>query len=81
MITIDKGMPMPARTSDKKKWPWAEMAVGDSFFAAGYSLVQNQMGNPRFSVTNGRLKVPGSKWITRTVTENGIKGVRVWRIA
>jgi hypothetical protein len=66
-IQIEKGVPMPARN----KYPFAEMAVGDSFFVAGRSATEI-CGN----ISNARKKL-GFKFTTRTVEG----GVRVWRAA
>lgn len=79
-IKIDKGVPMPAAQG---KWPWHKMGVGDSFFAAGYALSGSRErpdGMRWFTVSAGERTVPGSKWSARTVTEKGVKGVRVWRV-
>ena len=73
---VGRGYPGPHKT----KWPWRSMKVGDSFFASGYTISRNYEGLPRFSALGGRQVVPGSAWITRTVTEKGIRGVRVWRV-
>ena len=67
MIKIDDGVPIP-----RSKYPWREMKVGQSFFtedpkvrAAGFEAGK-------------RLNL---KFVSRTVTENGIKGFRIWRTA
>ena len=82
-IKIDKGVPVPAAFTAKEKFPWLQMSVGDSFFAPNYAQAKHlrKNGEKPLSVTFPRTKVPGSKWVTRTVTENGIRGVRVWRVA
>ena len=82
-IKIDKGVPMPSAFAAKERFPWLEMAVGDSFFAPNYAQSKHMRknGEKTLSTTFPRTKVPGSKWVTRTVTENGIRGVRVWRVA
>lgn len=82
-IKVDKCVPVPAALSAKGKFPWLQMSVGDSFFAPNYVQAKHMRKNGEKTLTMAfpRTKVPGSKWVTRTVTENGIRGVRVWRVA
>ena len=77
-IEIDKGVPVPddAGTAGVKKYPWAEMADGDSFFVPvleGQTATQVQA-----SIVSSSRKV--CRRVTRTVTENGVLGVRAWRV-
>lgn len=70
-IKIDKGIPAP---KGPNKYPFPDMRVGDSFFAPI---------NPRHSgglTSNAKRIYPGTGWRSSRVTENGITGVRVWRI-
>lgn len=88
MVNVDKNIPLPARgvgavaAHGNSKWPWRKMKMGDSFFAAGYaqSTSQRKNGQLVISTTAGVSAIPGSKWATRLVTENGVRGVRVWRV-
>ena len=81
-VKIDKKIPMPVARRGQSKWPWHTMNPGDSFFAAGYiqSAHQKQANELQLNVASGKTAVPGSTWATRTVTENGLRGVRVWRL-
>jgi hypothetical protein len=73
-IKVEKTVPMPSRTGRGApcKYPWADMAVGDSFFVKGQ--------------TSARLYAAGQDWGDRrdppikfaTRTEND--GARIWRI-
>ena len=74
-IKIDKGIPMPeSRSSGTSTYPFEDMEVGDSFFAAGKTRPQmdNACGHWRkkkgwkFTIEGGR-------------TENDVIGARVWR--
>lgn len=73
-ITVDKGVPLPRPRASQSKYPWDEMAVGDSFFVphgdptviAGCASHQKRRGTGRFT--------------TRSLVENGVAGVRVWRM-
>lgn len=74
-IKIEKGVPIPApsRREYVSKYPWRRLEVGDSFFAADKLISSMGIDNMR--------KKSGFNFTARTVTENGVKGVRVWRIA
>ena len=72
--TIDKRKPIPKRKGggNTVKYPFREMAVGDSFFAPYRTTSQlvaaaSYYGPKRFSA--------------RKVTERGVPGARIWRIA
>lgn len=60
------------------KYPFDKMGVGDSFFVAG--AVGKDRDTLRSSASS-RGKRHGMKFTTRTVTEDGVKGVRIWRVA
>lgn len=68
MAKLEKGVPLPVRAARRRKYPWEEMAVGDSFVVpihARYGL----------SSTAKRL---GIRITTRKIDDNT---ARVWRIA
>lgn len=73
-IKIDKNVPMPPKPASRHIYPWDAMEVGDSFFAPDPKgeLVRAQ------SYPEGKKR--GVKFASRTVTENGVKGVRIWRV-
>lgn len=75
MTKIDKNVPLPKRSSGKKRTSvfW-EMEVGDSVF------LPNKKQNV---VTAGlyRLSTKGRKFATRIWEQDGQTGVRVWRTA
>jgi hypothetical protein len=75
MITIDKDKPMPNGFGVRGKYPFAELDVGHSFFVPGKTT-----SGISSSVANARTRMPGRKFVTNTVTENGVTGVRVWRV-
>ena len=69
-IHLDKGVPSPDR-HQRSKYPWDDMEVGDSFFAPG----------TKASSLNGAISMRRPKKFTRrTLVENGVKGIRVWRV-
>ena len=65
-ITIDKDVPLPLGRATK--YPFHEMKIGDSFFVPNVKAVGVHHYKPKL-------------FMRRTVIENGIKGVRVWRYA
>ena len=68
-ITIEKNIPMPARTRTSK-YPFDKLTVGDSFF------VQAKKGTLA-AAANSAAKRLGWKFSVRVVEG----GVRVWRVA
>jgi hypothetical protein len=75
-LVIESNIPIPPRgDGSRETYPFSKMAVGDSFFAPG-ATTQKLAGS--FSTQRRRY---GRKFSVRTLTENGVKGVRVWRVA
>jgi hypothetical protein len=75
-IPVDNGVPLPPALPGRgeSQYPWADLEVGDSFFAVGKTVYQ-------LSASLGRQRqIRGHTYTSRTVVENGKKGVRVWRI-
>lgn len=71
MIKIEKGIPIPPGAGGWRKYPLGEMEIGDSFFAPG-----RKAGD----ISGGFAYHKGKKFSARTCAENGVDGVRVWRI-
>ena len=72
-IKIDKGVPLPLATRGSGyRSPLWDMKPGDSVF---FTDRRNAVGN------FDPMKKAGWKVSQRKVTENGVTGVRVWRIA
>lgn len=69
-IVIEKNIPAPAITRTRT-YPFREMEIGDSFFVTATPVV-----NIHGCARRHRPK----KFICRTVTENGVRGIRVWRV-
>ncbi len=67
MVKIEKETPIPPRKGRPIKWPWKDLAVGDSFLMRGVKI--NHAG------TRTAAKRYGLKLTARTVEG----GVRVWR--
>lgn len=71
-IKIDKNFPPPF-SGKARKYPFRDMEIGDSFFA--------EIPVSRLSQAAHNNRQEGRKYTSRTVTENGVKGTRIWRIS
>ena len=72
MIKIQTNVPIPTQYNRICKYPWREMAVGDSFFVA----------YPTRAILSVKQQVKyNMKISSREVVENKIKGRRYWRVA
>lgn len=85
---IDKSVALPKRVralslGRKELYPWSHMRPGDSFFApniGAHSRDKRDGLKGKISPANAKRRYPGSEWAVRAVTENGVNGVRVWRV-
>ena len=68
-ISITKGLPTPHR--GRAKYPFRDMEVGDSFFVRGASVI---------GLHGCARRHRPKRFTCRTLVENGVAGVRVWRI-
>jgi len=71
MITVDKNIPKPEH--GLSIYPFAEMEVGDSFFAEDKTPNQLHNAGASWARTRGLAR----KWTARTVEG----GARIWRAA
>lgn len=84
-FTIDADIPMTSRNSHlldnpgrPRKYPFDKMQLGNSFFMAGDNAA-HLLGTAAASYA--KRNGPNRQFATRTVTENGILGGRVWCVA
>jgi hypothetical protein len=77
MIQVDKNIPIPILQGKQPIYPWKSLSPGDSFFVPG----KRSYGKDALPTTIGKKTFPGSTWTTRNIIENGVAGVRVWRIS
>lgn len=78
---IEKNIPLPARKfagGPSSKYPIGLLEPGDSVFIAEAKKAQQQ--NIRNLVAHYRKKNYPSHYATRKVKENGVEGIRVWRL-
>ena len=72
-IEYQMDVPMPESKRRNSVYPW-DMPVGASFFVAG-------MGHNTISGrAQYKTKTLGFKYSMHKVTEDGVTGIRVWRI-
>jgi hypothetical protein len=84
--TIEKAIPVPPakKPGPEAKFPWAQIQPGESFFVPGGRLSRrdSRRGTAKIvGCTTGYRLIKGSSWNKRAVTENGVNGVRVWRVS
>lgn len=75
-VKIDKGIPVPPKRGECP-YPFEEMEVGDSIFVA---TTKGKKANPLTSYCDWWGKKLKITFTVRTVEEDGVKGVRAWRI-
>jgi len=77
VIKIDKDVPLfspRSRGGKTAKYPFRSMVVGDSFFVGN---VNTRVFGPYVHTVGVRM---GASFTARVTTEDGVKGMRVWRI-
>ncbi len=67
-IGITKGLPTPHR--GRSKYPFRDMELGDSFFSPGGSVI---------GLHGCARRHRPMRFTCRSIVENGVPGVRVWR--
>jgi hypothetical protein len=74
-IKIDSNVAIPATRRGRTKYPFATMNVGDSFFSPEENARTAALQHAR----NANAKGSCVKFVTRSVTESGETGYRIWR--
>ena len=69
VIAITKGVPAPR--GRRAKYPFRDMEIGDSFFAPGSSVI---------GIHGCARRHRPMRFTCRSVVENGVSGIKVWRI-
>jgi hypothetical protein len=87
MIKVDRGIPIPARTVGRAgnkdgavcKYPWHVMEIGDSFIFPDKGNVTHAQ---RCASTHlvVRHRIARRRFTIRTITEDGRRVVRIWRV-
>ncbi|MDE1867439.1 MAG: hypothetical protein KGI08_06995 [Thaumarchaeota archaeon] len=71
---VEKDIPIPARRKRVKIYYWEKMEIGESKFFPGKTL-KSIVG------TYAPLRAEGFYFVARTVTEDSVEGIRVWRVS
>ena len=84
-IKIDKGVPIPKQTrrTPTFNYPFGEMDIGDSFFVTPDSqqTPEQLLARARHQYRNfAKQQDPEPKFTAKIAEENGVVGVRVWKI-
>jgi len=69
-IAITKGLPAPR--GRRAKYPFRDMEIGDSFFSPKSSVI---------GIHGCARRHRPMRFTCRSVVEDGVAGIRVWRIA
>ena len=69
-IAITKGLPAPR--GRRAKYPFRDMEIGDSFFSPGSSVI---------GIHGCARRHRPMRFTCRSVVEDGVAGIRVWRIS
>lgn len=78
-LKIDSDIPIPPpKRGPTPIAPWSQLQVGknNSVFLPG-----TKIRNVSSCAATWAYRHPGTYFTCRTITENGVKGVRVWRIS
>lgn len=73
---IQSNIPLPPASTTRRRWAFSDMAIGDSFFDTAHpKTIMN-------AAKAWRLRNdPSVRFASRSVTEDGVRGIRVWRVA
>lgn len=77
-LFIDSEIPIPDYT--KEKYPFNGLKLMESFFVAADSDSDKSLRLLQWRLCGCAKSRKGKKFTTRTVTEDGHRGVRVWRV-
>jgi hypothetical protein len=74
-MKIDRDIPIPERVNGRKIYPFDEMEVGDSFFVEAKDAQRARNAVFQWKKRRGR------EITVRSITEGGVRGLRIWRTA
>jgi len=86
MFDIESNIPLPVRAKRGSSYPFAKMAVGDSFFVGTADEAEDKRATARLSAAirvfrKGSEANGARRFAVCTVQEGDKAGVRVWRTA
>ena len=80
-MRIDKDVPVEEiKSSTKEPLPFNKMEVGDSIFVPAELMSPNAARIRAGTFAKGPRMKPFTKFVTRTVTEGELSGVRIWLV-
>lgn len=82
MQKVDKGIPFPAigKSGRPAKHPFSQMEIGDSAFFPGATTKPSGPNGKPYRAASSYGRWSGRKFIARSVTEDGVDGLRIWRV-
>jgi len=79
-MNIQSNIPIPSPDRGRKrKYPFPDMAIGDSFFLPNCNTAR--MRSTVHNSATSFAKKTGKKFTTRTTVEDSVPGLRIWRIS
>jgi hypothetical protein len=78
MYAVTKRIPIPPPRAAARRYPWADMAKGDSFFVP--LTAASPIAVRAAAHYAGRRSSNGERYMTSQRTEGGVPGTRVWRV-
>jgi hypothetical protein len=75
---IEKNVPMTWDGAASLKYPFRKMVVGDSFFVPGGNI--SKLRDLSYAANCSRDDGGPCVFRNKTVNEDGVRGVRVWRV-
>lgn len=79
-VKIEKGVPVPPPREIRRLFPFRDMETGESFFVP---MPKKDYAKRRLCIQNNAWQWSrklGAKFVVRDVIEDGVKGVRIWRV-
>lgn len=78
MYTIETGIPLPENTGRKRKYPFREMLVGNSFFVPCASY--DECRRVQTSIHGNVRRFKPKRFTSEVYNDEGKRGVRIWRV-
>lgn len=85
-MKVEKNIPIPkAKTGPTRRYQLENLSPGDSFFVACKENTKEDALRLRSTVGGALYKFrkvhPGARFTTRILVEDGVQGIRVWRMS
>lgn len=82
MFRVEAGVPIPAHDRRGTKYPFENLAIGESFFVPeDFGITSNALRSAvNQANTRWALEEPNRRFVSRRVSHSGRTGTRVWRV-